>query len=100
MTVLDLVLHRYGGSIEYVMSLPFGDGLRLIQRAADQTKEDRIFLQWAVQLPFMDPAHPIPFRDYMDRVTGKNLDLRPTREIIDELVEAEHQLLGGAANGT
>ena len=94
------MLHRYGGNIEYFMALPFGDGLRLLQRAMEQEQDDRIFFQWAVQLPFMDPQHPVPFRDYKDRVTGKNLDLRPTREIIDELIEAERTLLGGATDGT
>lgn len=82
------------------MNLPFGDGLQLLQRAMEKEQDVRIFLQWAVQLPFMDPQHPVPYRDYKDRVTGKNLDLRPAREIIDELVEVERELTGGAANGT
>lgn len=82
------------------MNLPFGDGLQLLQRAMEKEQDGRIFLQWAVQLPFMDPQHPVPYRDYKDRVTGKNLDLRPAREIIDELVEVERELTGGAANGT
>lgn len=82
------------------MSLPFGDGLQLLQRAMEKEQDGRIFLQWAVQLPFMDPQHPVPYRDYKDRVTGKNLDLRPAREIIDELIEVERELTGGAANGT
>lgn len=82
------------------MGLPFGEGLQLLQRAMEKEQDGRIFLQWAVQLPFMDAAHPVPYRDYKDRVTGKNLDLRPTREIIDELIEVERELTGGAANGT
>lgn len=82
------------------MNLPFGDGLQLLQRAMEKEQDGRIFLQWAVQLPFMDPQHPVPYRDYKDRVTGKYLDLRPAREIIDELVEVERELTGGAANGT
>lgn len=92
------MLQRYG-NIDYFMDLPFDTGVQLILRAQEQKRDERIFLQWAVQLPFMDPQKPVSFPDYKDRVTGKNLDLRPASEILAELDEVEQRLTGGATNG-
>lgn len=61
----------------------------------EKDREDRIFQQWVVQLPWMDPENAISFRDYKDRVTGANIDRRSVAEIEADLAEVEAQLQRG-----
>lgn len=67
-------------------------GLQIIRKAELKSKEERIFQQWVVQLPFMGLADAfMPYDEYRARVTGQNVDLRPTAEIMAELDEVEAQ---------
>ena len=61
----------------------------------EKAREERIFLQWVVHLPWMDQEHFISFPDYKDRVTGANIDRRSVAEIEDDLAEVEAQLQRG-----
>lgn len=86
---MDLLLHRYH-DLNYVLGLPLETGLALITRAIEAEREERIHLQWAVQLPLMSISGTVlSFSEYRDRVTGANIDLRPTSEILAELEEVE-----------
>lgn len=85
-TTLDLLLHRYG-NIEYIMRLDIGSALRMIDKAREKEKENRIFLQWAVQLPHMTKETFISFENYLDKVTGRNIDRRPVAECMQEIEE-------------
>ena len=89
--MLDLLLHRYH-DIDYVMSLDLETALRLIFKAKEEERDERIFRQWVAQLPLMAMSgEPISFEDYRDRVTGANIDLRPTAEIMAELDDVERK---------
>lgn len=68
----------------------------------EKDREERIFQQWVAQLPMMAfSGKPISFADYKDRVTGANIDRRPTAEILAELDDLERELQeGGGANGS
>lgn len=85
------MLHRYH-DIDYVMSLDLETALRLIIKAKEEERDERIFRQWVAQLPLMAMSgEPISFEDYRDRVTGANIDLRPTAEILAELDDVERK---------
>ena len=77
-------------------------GLGLIKKAQDEERDKKLWLQWAIQLPTMAMAESyISFEDYRDRMTGANIDTRPTAEIEAELDEVEKQFEeGGAESGT
>lgn len=61
--------------------------------AKEKEKEDRIFLQWAIQLPAMAMMEePMSFEDYKDRVLGANIDMRSTSQIMSELDEVEREI--------
>lgn len=76
-------------------------GLSLILKAMEKNRDDRIFLQWVVQLPHMDQDNFVSFADYKDRVTGANIDRRSVAEIEADLARAEQELQGGGdANGS
>ena len=89
--MLDLLLHRYH-DINYVMSLDLETALRLIIKAKEEERDERIFRQWVAQLPLMAMSgETISFEDYRNRVTGANIDFRPTAEIMAELDDVERK---------
>ena len=89
--MLDLLLHRYH-DIDYVMSLDLETALRLTINAKEEERDERIFRQWVAQPPLTAMSgETISFEDYRDRVTGANIDFRPTAEIMAELDDVERQ---------
>jgi hypothetical protein len=80
------------------MQLDGETGLGLIIKALEQERDERFFLQWAIQLPHMGEEHYISFADYKDRLTGANIDRRPVAEILAELDEVERRLQKGGGN--
>lgn len=89
-----MLLHRYN-NIDYIMSLDVELALELIHKAKEKTRDERFFLQWLVQLPNMTQKNYVSFSAYKDRVTGANIDKRPTAEILAELDELEKQFKDG-----
>lgn len=77
------------------MQLDGETGLGLIVKALEQERDDRIFQQWVVQLPYMGKDNFIGFAAYKDKLTGANIDRRPVAEIMAELDEVERQLQKG-----
>lgn len=56
-------------------------------------------MQWCVQLPAMYiTGTSVPFDKYRDRMTGADIDLRPTAQILAELDEIEREM--EAQNGS
>lgn len=84
--IIDLLLHRYK-SLDYIMQMDIESAERLIAKAREKEKESRYFLQWVVQLPNMTSETYISFSEYMDKVTGRNIDTRPISECMKELEE-------------
>lgn len=63
--VTDLLLHRYG-NIEFVLRLPFCDGIKLIAKARERQEESRVWESWVIQLPYMDKDKFTPYEEYRD----------------------------------
>lgn len=84
--IIDLLLHRYG-NLEYIMQLDIEASARIIRKAKEKEKENRYFLQWAIQLPRMTKENYVSFESYLDRVTGRNIDQRPVAECMAEIEE-------------
>lgn len=77
------------------MTLDLDMGIDLINKAIDETRDERLFRQWCAQLPVMAMSgEAISFEDYRDRLTGGNIDMRPTDELLAELDKVERELLG------
>jgi hypothetical protein len=76
--------------MNYVMSLPVGEFCELIVCAADKIQEEKIWQQWIAVLPFMylKQLKFMPFRDFYDVLTGANIDRRPEKEIIQDILDA------------
>ena len=89
------MLHRYH-NIEFILQLDADTALALIRKAREKDREDRIFQQWVAQLPMMAfTGVSVSFADYRDRVTGANIDRRPTAELLADLDAVERELQGG-----
>lgn len=59
----------------------------------EKEREARIFQQWTAQLHTMALAgKPVSFAEYKDRVTGANIDRRPTAVIEADLDDIEREL--------
>lgn len=67
----------------------------MILEALEKTRDERIFQQWVVHLPWMDRDSFLSFKDYKDRITGANIDRRSVAEIEADLAEVEAQLQRG-----
>ena len=64
----------------------------------EQERDERIHQQWTAQLPIMAYSGTyVSFADYRDRITGANLDRRPTREILAELDDIEREFKEGGS---
>lgn len=84
--IIDLLLHRYG-NLEYIMQSDINTAMRIIDKAKEKDKEKRLFLQWVVQLPYMQKESFVSFESYVDKATGRNIDTRPVYECMAELEE-------------
>lgn len=90
--IIDLLLHRYG-NLEYIMQSDIETAMRIVDKAREKEKENRYFLQWVVQLPNMNKESFVSFDEYVDRVTGRNVDNRPVYECMEELEEIKKKFI-------
>ena len=76
--------------MNYVMSLPVGEFCELVVYAAEKIQEEKIRQQWIAVLPFMHlkQLKYMSFKDYYEACTGANIDWRPAKEIIKEILDA------------
>lgn len=66
--------------------------VRFINLAREKDFEDKLYQQWCAMLPQMNKY--MAFGEFKDLMTGANIDMRPTEEIIAE-IEALHEQKGG-----
>ena len=78
---------RKYGNVEYWLHLPVEKFEELYKLALEKEREDRIRSQWVAMLPLMSIGYLkyMPFEDYYDQCTGRNVDTRPAEEIIAEI---------------
>jgi len=89
-TIYDTLYHRYGS----IPSVEGGLLLRLIKKAIIEDRRDEIREQWVALLPHMDKETYISFDAYYDRCTGRNIDRRPTEDILSEVEEIRRTING------
>ena len=69
------------------MSLPVSEGIRLLEEATEEDREARFRAEWVALLPWMQSGFLklMQWPDYLEHRLGRNIDYRPTEEIIAEL---------------
>lgn len=67
------------------MDIP--DFLDFMICAREQERKEIARSQWVFHLPFMSMGWMkyVPFEEYYEKISGKNVDLRPAEEILKEI---------------
>lgn len=74
------------------MQMDIGAFFDLVDIAIEKEKEDTLHKQWCSMLPFMSMKmlEYISFPEYINKCSGRNIDMRPVSEIIAD-IEETHQ---------
>lgn len=84
--LIDLIAERYGWTIEQIMEIDAKQFVDLTLLAVNERTKKRAFSEWLAVSPFMymEWLKFVPFEEFLKRVTGQNIDLRPDEEILAE----------------
>lgn len=90
----ELILSRYH-NIDYVLAMNPSKFVRFIAKAREMQTEEHIKARWLALYPYMimERIKFMPFEEYLEKSLGKNIDTRPTEEIIAE-IEDLHKMKG------
>lgn len=86
--VIDVLMSRYG-NIQFLESMDWDTALKVIEKATEKENRKKWYLVWVQQLPWMSEDNYESFDEFYDKVTLKNVDMRPTEVIQAELDEIE-----------
>lgn len=84
--------------MDYILQMEVETFIEMIEIAMEKEQEEIAHKQWCSMLPFMSLGmlEYISFQEYFEKLSGKNVDLRPASEIIAEIEELHQK--GGRAN--
>lgn len=93
---------RKYNNIDRIMELDFPDAVNFIVLAKNKELEERLFMQWVVQLPWMSTKDDtyISFEDYRDRITGADICTKSRVEIMVECFDIERRWKEANYNST
>lgn len=78
-------MSRYS-NIEYVLRMPTKSGTKLIAKAIDERRRDKVYLQYLAQLPALKSGYT--FEKYYQEVTRVIVkDNRPTETLLEEIAQ-------------
>lgn len=86
--VEELLLFRYS-NMEYILNLDIIEGILLINKAFEKREERKAWDMWLTLYPNMNEEKFMPFSEFHDLLTGKNLSTKSKEEIIAECEEIE-----------
>jgi len=76
-----------GKNIEYFMMLDVCHGVELLDSLHEKEYEEKMWYQWLSVYPHMTQETFVSFGDYLDRLKPKQVETRPTSELVKELEE-------------
>lgn len=84
--------------MDYILQMDVETFIEMVEIALEKEQEELAHRQWSAMLPFMSLGvlENISFREYFEKLSGKNVDLRPASEIIAEIEELHQK--GGRDN--
>ncbi|MBH1941633.1 hypothetical protein I5677_12090 [Mobilitalea sibirica] len=65
------------------------DFLTFIDKAIQKEDDEKLYQMWLARYILMTKESFITFEAFKDMVTGKNIDMRSTAEILSEIDEVE-----------
>ena len=98
--LIDLIAERYGWTIEQIMEIDARRFTEILVLAINERTKKRAYLEWLVITPLMclKWLKFISFEDYLNRVTGQNIDLRPDAEILAEAEAIREEIRSNDGN--
>ena len=92
--IKELILKRYANS-DYIFNMELMEFLEFIKYAKEEQRKERYKAEYNAILPYMHVGYLkiMSFKDYYDKCTGANIDMRSNEEIIKELEEAHGRKL-------
>lgn len=90
--MMDLLMKRYH-RIDFIDEMEVDMAIELIEEAVRKEREERIWQQWLIQLPLMAEGklEHVPYKEYLELRTGKNIDMRSTEEIMEDIYSAHRK---------
>jgi hypothetical protein len=82
-------LSRYG-SVEYVLELPYTDGIALINKAMDKREEEKAWQMWLMRYQHMGRKNFVPFSQFYKKAIQPSLE-QPSQSA-DELIRMAEQI--------
>lgn len=82
--LIDFLLNRYH-TLEFMNNMPVETFCRVYKTAVQKDKEEKIRQQWCAMLPKLNKY--MTFEAFKELITGSNIDLRPTEEILKDIRE-------------
>ncbi len=91
MIEIEELLFRYP-NYDRIMNLEINEGILFINKALDKRLEDRHFLMWVNQLPFMTEETRLSFEDYRDKLSGRNISNISKEDALAQADEIEKKV--------
>lgn len=84
--------------MDYILQMDPDTFIEMIDIALEEEQKEKAHRQWSAMLPFMSLGMLdfVSFNEYFEKLSGKNVDLRPASEIIAEIEELHQK--GGKSN--
>lgn len=84
--ISEFICRRYSNP-EYILSMDLLEFEEFYKAARKKEAEEKLWERWLTVHPYMSLGYlkPMSFKDYMDKMTGRNIDRRSDDEIIKEL---------------
>ena len=93
-TLTDLMLRRYH-TLE-LPGMPIIKFCKLIEKALDEEKKENYRRQWLSLLPVLAMRGKyMSFEQFYEKMSGANIDMRSTDEIIAEIDKAHEEMKNG-----
>lgn len=89
--IAEFLLHRFG-SIDCFNSMQFVDFVKIYNIAKEKEQREELYMAWVSCLPHMDKESFIPFEEYLNKCTGRDIDRRSNEEIMAEVEEIRRKV--------
>lgn len=80
--IIEFLLKRYG-NLEEIKKMDISFFISFYKQALKKDTEEKLYMQWCSMLPQF--AKFIPFNEFYDKATGRNIDRRDKDVIIAEI---------------
>lgn len=67
--MIDLLMHRYGGNLDYLLNMDWEDGFAVIAKAHRKVIEEKTWQMWLMKYINMNKESFVPFSEFYKKAT-------------------------------